>query len=286
MICRARSFPDIKIDIMENTTHRAWRQERVGRAAYSTLLVCVSLFLNMTPVIAQETGKADRSQAPAFQPGESYRYMISWLGIPVGSATMEITDSPPTEQQPTLRLVTTAVSNPFLSKFFPVKNRVESIVDAQSFLPFEMVFQRREGKRHDDIEITFHRQERKASVTKNGKTSINPIPENIHDALSCLYFLRRQPSLDPGTSYFIDIFHDKKQYKVEAKIEKLQSIKGPWGTVPALRVLVIMPFQGIFLNEGNIQVWLTNDQEHTPLMMKAKVTIGSVKAVFQPSSPS
>lgn len=271
---------------MEITTHKGWRHEQVGRIAASTLLVCFSMFLNMTPVIAQDTGQADHSQSHALQAGESYRYMISWLGIPVGSATMEITDSSPIEHQPTLRLVTTAVSNPFLSKFFPVKNRVESFVDAHSFLPFEMVFQRREGKRHDDIEITFNRREGKASVTKNGQTSSNTISADIHDVLSCLYFLRRQTSLDPGTSYFIDIFHDKKQYKVEARIEKLQSIKGPWGTVPALRVLVIMPFQGIFLNEGNIQVWLTNDQEHTPLMMKAKVTIGSVKAVLQPSSPS
>jgi hypothetical protein len=271
---------------MKNAEEDAFQNKRPGRIVSSILLVCFSMFLNMTPVIAQDTGKADHSQSHALQAGESYRYMISWLGIPVGSATMEITDSSPIEHQPTLRLVTTAVSNPFLSKFFPVKNRVESFVDAQSFLPFEMVFQRREGKRHDDIEITFNRREGKASVTKNGQTSINTISEDIHDALSCLYYLRRQNSLDPGTSYFIDIFHDKKQYKVEARIEKLQSIKGPWGTVAALRVLVIMPFQGIFLNEGNIHVWLTNDHDHTPLLMKAKVTIGSVQAVLQPPSPS
>jgi hypothetical protein len=42
--------------------------------------------------------------------------------------------------------------------------------------------------------------------------------------------------------------------------------------------LVIMPFQGLFLNEGNIRVWVTNDLHRVPVMMKAKIIIGSVVA--------
>jgi hypothetical protein len=72
---------------------------------------------------------------------------------------MEIDTATPIERQPELRLVTTARSNKFLSRFFPVSNRVESTVDAQSLLPFQMVFQRREGKRQDDFATTFNRQE-------------------------------------------------------------------------------------------------------------------------------
>ena len=41
-------------------------------------------------------------------------------------------------------------------------------------------------------------------------------------------------------------------------------------------VLVVMPFQGIFLNQGNIRVWFTNDARRIPLRMKAKVVIGSL----------
>jgi hypothetical protein len=84
----------------------------------------------------------------------------------------------------------------------------------------------------------------------------------------------------------MQIHHNKKNYEVEAKVEGVESLTGPWGTVSAIRVLVIMPFQGIFLNEGNIRVWLTNDREHAPLMMNAKVIIGSIKAILQKSPPS
>jgi hypothetical protein len=222
----------------------------------------------------------------SFQPGESLTYGISWVGIPVGSATMEITPATPIARRQTLRLVTTATSNRYLSKFFPVSNRVESTVDAQSLLPFQMLFQRREGKRHDDFDITFEREEGQVRVIKNGETTIEDIPPDIHDALSCLYYLRLQPSLQPGSSVRMHIHHNKKNYDVEARVEGVESLTGPWGTVSAIRVLVIMPFQGIFLNEGNIRLWLTNNPDHAPLMMKAKVTIGSIKAILQKSHSS
>jgi hypothetical protein len=256
------------------------------RALFPIILCFMSLLMVLTSSAAQTLPEAHPSNSPAFQPGESFNYVISWLGIPVGSATMEITTATPIEHQPTLRLVTTATSNTFLSKIFPVSNHVESTIDAQSFLPFEMVFQRREGKRHDDIEISFDRAEGKVRMSKNGETTIGDIPPDIHDVLSCLYYLRRQPVLEPGSSFPIHIYHDKKQYEVEARIEEVKSLKGPWGTASAIQILLVMPFQGIFLNEGNIRVWLTNDRDHTPLMMKAKVTIGAVKATFQPSSSS
>lgn len=242
--------------------------------------------MGFPPAVVNSLAATSPSDSSLSQPVESFKYVISWAGIPVGSATMEITTATPIERQPTLRLVTIAKSNKYLSRFFPVSNRVESTVDAQSLLPFQMLFQRREGKRHDDFDITFDRQEGRVRVIKNGKTSIQDIPPDIHDALSCLYYLRRQPSLKAGSSVFMNIHHNKKNYEVEAKVEGVETLTGPWGTVSAIRVLVIMPFQGIFLNEGNIRVWLTNDRDHTPLMMKAKVIIGSIKAILQRSHPS
>lgn len=250
------------------------------------LLCLLSYFMGFPSAVAQTDPASLPSGTFSFQPGESLTYEISWLGIPVGSATMEITPATPIAHRPTLRLVTTATSNRYLSKFFPVSNRVESTVDAKSLLPFQMLFQRREGKRHDDFDITFAREEGQVRIIKNGETTIGDIPPDIHDALSCLYYLRLQPSLESGSSVQMQIHHNKKNYDVEAHVEGVETLTGPWGTVSAIRVLVIMPFQGIFLNEGNIRLWLTNNPDHAPLMMKAKVTIGSINAILQKSRPS
>jgi hypothetical protein len=61
-------------------------------------------------------------------------------------------------------------------------------------------------------------------------------------------------------------------------VEAIESVKGSWGKVDAARVLVVMPFQGLFLNQGNIRVWFTLDDRRIPVRMKAKVVIGSIVA--------
>jgi len=177
-----------------------------------------------------------------------------------------------------LKLVTTARSSPLVTKFYPVENRVESIVDATKFSPQHMIFHRREGKRKNDFDVTFRHAEGKVTSIKDGVADTLPIPPGTHDALSCLYYVRGLPSLVPGTSLIMNVHHDKKNYRLEARIEGIERVKGPWGEVEAVRVLAIMPFQGIFLNEGNIRVWVTNDVRRVPVMMRAKVIIGSVVA--------
>ena len=74
------------------------------------------------------------------------------------------------------------------------------------------------------------------------------------------------------------------------RVEEIEIVSGPWGQVETARVLVVMPFQGLFLNQGNIRVWFTNDDRRIPVRMKAKVIIGSIVADLvsglQASSPT
>ena len=220
----------------------------------------------------------------SFVQGEQLVYSVSLLALPAGTAKMEVRKAGHYQGHPTVKLVTTAISNDFFSLFFPVNNRVESLVQVEGFLPFRLLFQRREGTRHEDFDVVFHREERTVTIVKNGQTTNKTIPENIHGPLSCLYFLRSLPSLNPGSSVMIPIHHDRKNYDVEVRIETVESMSGAWGQVEAIRVLVMMPFRGIFLNKGNIRIWLTNDQNRVPIMMKAKILFGSVVAKLVPDT--
>ena len=76
----------------------------------------------------------------------------------------------------------------------------------------------------------------------------------------------------------MNVYHDKKNRKLDVRVEEIETVSGPWGEVETARVLVVMPFQGIFLNQGNIRVWFTNDDRRIPVRMKAKVIIGSIVA--------
>ena len=224
--------------------------------------------------------------ALAVQAKEDYRYGISLWGIPAGHAYMKTEEVTDADGRQARRLVTTIRSNDFISVFFPVRNHVDSLVDPQTLLPRHLLFERREGSRHEQFDVTFDRVTNQVTVVKDGKSSVHDIPPGSHGPLSCLYFLRTMPNLEPGSSVFMNIHHDRKNYNVEVKVEAVEAVSGPWGEVEAIRLLAVMPFRGIFLNEGNIRIWLTNTPERVPVMMEARVIVGSATALIEKWSPS
>ncbi len=193
---------------------------------------------------------------------------------------MEVGEAPPIHGRSAYRLITTAKTTDFVSAFYPVDSRAESVLDSGELLPQRMVFRRREGKRKNDFDVTFYHGEGKVYSIKDGIADTLPIPQGTQDGISCLYYLRSLPALVPGSSVFMNVHHDKKNYRLEVRVEGIEKLKAPWGEVETLRILAVMPFQGIFLNEGNIRVWVTNDVRRIPILMRAKVVVGAVTATL------
>ncbi|MFO0706550.1 MAG: DUF3108 domain-containing protein [Nitrospira sp.] len=227
------------------------------------------------------TGTASAAEPPGvvprpFQIGEKLTYDISFLNISAGTAVMEVATG--SEDRSIAKFITTAVSSPAVTRFFPVDNRVESLTNLETLFPDHMTFRRREGKKKEDIEYIFHRKESTVTAIRGGTTETVPIPADTQDLISCLYYVRSLLAFKAGASQALTIYHDKKIRQVEVRVEGIETLEGPWGKAETAHVLVIMPFQGIFLNQGNIRVWFTTDERRVPLRMKAKVIIGSIVA--------
>ena len=163
---------------------------------------------------------------------------------------------------------------------------MESEFDLREQLPQHMIFKRREGKNKEDFEYTFHHQEGTVTAVKDGTTEILPIPANTQDLISCLYYVRNQLPMTQGASLILNIHHDKKNRRVEVRVENIETLEGTWGKRETAQVLVIMPFKGLFINKGNIRVWFTTDERRIPVRMKAKVIIGTIVADLVSGFPS
>lgn len=244
------------------------------------------VFTCLTLGAVNSVASGDLSSVRSFQVGEQLTYEISWLNITAGTAVMSVTAAGSDGARPLAKLITTAQSRPAITRFFPVDNRVESLLDPATLLPEHLIFKRREGKKKEDIEYLFHQQEGTVTVLKGGTTETLEMPSGTHDIISCLYYARSTLSFQPGSSLALNIYHDKKNRKVDVLVEEIERVSGPWGEVEAARVLVMMPFQGLFMNQGNIRVWFTNDARRIPVRMKAKVIIGSIVADLVSGVPS
>lgn len=263
--------------LVSNRVAKSFPNRQISRTVLQALFLAIpAAFLSIA--LAYGVAVADGSAARSFQVGERFTYEISWLNILAGTAVMEVQNGGTVENQGMAKLVTTAQSRPAITKFFPVDNRVESEFDLLALLPQHMTFKRREGKKKEDIEYTFHHKEGTVTAVKSGAAETLPIQPGTQDLISCLYYVRSALPMKPGASLTMNIHHDKKNRNVEVRVEEIEKVETPWGKVDAARVLVIMPFQGIFLNQGNIRVWFTADDQRIPVRMKAKVVIGSIVA--------
>ena len=284
---RSSRFPELRTRNFEprtsrlsNHTSSESRSSRLSRATLRSRawLVLACLILSAMSGAVSWAEVSDRSSARSFQVGEQLTYEISWLNITAGTAVMAVSGAGTDGDRPLAKLITTAQSRPAITKFFPVDNRVESIVDPATLLPEHLTFKRREGKKKEDIEYTFHQKEGRVTVVKGGTTETLEMPPGTQDVISCLYYARSGLSLQPGSVLTMNVYHDKKNRKLDVRVEEIETVSGPWGEVETARVLVVMPFQGLFLNQGNIRVWFTNDDRRIPVRMKAKVIIGSIVA--------
>ena len=232
------------------------------------------------PLVSSATtdGQPPAPAALPFVNGERLSYDVTWLGMRAGIATMVVQEGLTAGGRPQLTFSMTARSSPTVTKFYPVDNRGVSQVDLDSFLPTHMTFARREGKRFNDFDYTFRHTEGLVTAVKDGKSDELAIPADAQDAMSCLYYVRKVLPFVPGASLSMTVHHDKKNYKMDVRVEALETVEGRWGKRETARVVVIMPFQGIFLNEGNIRVWFTTDEHRVPVRMKAKVVVGSIVA--------
>lgn len=246
----------------------------IGRpTAVGAVLLTLLVFLEATAT----EGLGEKTRP--FTVGERLTYEVSWLNLTAAIAVMEVA---PMEGRraisSTAKLIGTAQSTPIVTKFFPVDNRVESELDLDTLTPEHLTFRRREGKKKEDIEYTFHHEEGTVTAVRGGTTESLSIPAGTHDIISCLYYTRAVLPAKPGASLKMNVYHDKKNRPVEVRVEGIETLEGGWGKVETVRVRVIMPFHGLFMNKGDIHVWVTNDERKTPIRMKAKVVLGTIVA--------
>lgn len=210
---------------------------------------------------------------------EKLMYSLSWTGIPVGTAFQEIID-----EGDNRRIISAARSNDWLSRFFPVDDRTESVLLKKGSFPgepryYQMLF--KEGTHTRDREISFNIGARVANYhdRKSGQRVTVPIPEDTFDIYSSFYYVRHQP-LEPGKSFYINVLDSKKLHRIEIRVLKRERVSVPAGTFNTVKVEPMVKPVGVFEGKRGAYIWLTDDDRRIPVKAQTKVTVGSVTAVL------
>lgn len=230
------------------------------------------------PVMGSLPGAGEVLPAVArpFRAGESLKFSVQYGFIKAGYAYLEVPEMRAWEGQPSYLLVARAESNAFFSRFYKVRNRIESTWDSLGRFSHHYSENRREGGHRFQNEIVFD-YSRQLARYRDGREF--PIPPDVQDALSAFYFTRTQ-ALPLGGSLFFDYHASRKSLPLEVKVLGRERVKTPAGKFDCVVVEPILKAGGIFKNKGRLVIWLTDDERRMPVMMRSKVTIGSISVLL------
>ena len=211
---------------------------------------------------------------------EKLIYDLTWTGIKAGTATQEII-----EEKDSMRIISIARSADWISAFFPVEDKVVSILTRpappQFGLPLNFRMTVREGTHRRDREIIFDHARKKALFIdhRGSERTEVAIGANTYDAYSSFYYLRKL-ALEPGKSIYVSMLDNKDLYNVEVQVLRKERLKTVLGEVNTILIKPLITTEGIFNRKGAIFIWLTDDARRIPVLMKTKVAIGSITATL------
>jgi hypothetical protein len=198
------------------------------------------------------------------------------------------TEFTPAPDEQLWRLRATAVSKGALIALFgvDVRDRFETLVDLRDFSARVNLKEVNEGKKRYIQSSLFDRAEQQVKYLTTDLTKpdapprAKPLPreDGMLSLLSAIYFLRLQ-NLKEGQILTFPVSSDEENYKFEVIVGKRESIKTECGKVKTVRLEPKLFGPGRFFKlQGEMTMWVSDDNKRTPLRLLAKTSKGTVSA--------
>lgn len=209
---------------------------------------------------------------------ENLVFDISWKIIKVGQATLEIKGFEEIDGRTACHLYSQAKSSPFFDNFFKVRDVNESWMDKESLCSLRYRFDVSEGGWKKQEQADFDHIKREFTLNDNGTVKKGKIPAFVQDIISAFYYFRTL-DLEVGDEYVFDVHSGEHTWPLKTKVTGKEKVEVKAGTFECLILEpAVREDAGIFRAKGELRVWLTNDKNKMPVMMKTKTPFGSIVA--------
>jgi LysM repeat protein len=213
----------------------------------------------------------------AFAAGEKLTYEVRAIGVLGGYATLSVENYVTVLGRPCYPLVTKAKSAFPFSTFYPVNDVQTSYFDAVDYLTWKFENEVHEGnynahnlESYDQIKHRLVHQKNQDAVEE---MDIQPYTQDI---ISCFYYFRLLP-LEAGKKYLIPTSSGGKNYKLIIKVLDREKIKCPAGTFDCFHTKPFVKYGTVFRNKEDIDLWITADERHIPILIKSAIVIGDIE---------
>ena len=216
-------------------------------------------------------------QNEAFGYGEKFEYDVKYSFITAGEGTIQVMPKPAYRNNRECYDVRfEARSLKSLEFLYKVKDNYSSILDASGIFPWEFEQHIREGGYKRDFKAVFD-QYNNYAYANSKKYKMTPY---IHDIISAFYYVRtlNLGRMRKDSVLYMRNFWDDTTYKLGVKYLGKANVEVPCGKFRCVVIEPLVVQGGLFKSEGQIFIYLTDDERKMPVKVSAKILIGSVSA--------
>ncbi len=251
------------------------------------LIGCCALFL-LKPVFSQQ----QHTKSIPFGNDEKLEYLVSYhwglIWIDAGFVSFEAKKGDETHHD-SWHFLSTGTSLKHLDWLFRVRDTFEVYTFANPLQPRFFYRRTSEGGHEVFNAYTFDPSNGQLAIqaSETGKADLNAviqIPEQTTDVLTAAY---RARSLDFSQMKIMDVFDilvlmDHKVTRLPILFEGSDTLTTPGGLrFSCLRFSTAVEKGTMFAARERIMVWVTDDANRIPVMIEAKIKVGTVKVHLQ-----
>ena len=222
------------------------------------------------------------AQSSAYDTGEYFKFKIHYGIVNAGYATLELKEAV-RHGKKVHHAVGYGWTSGLTKAVFKVEDDYQSYFDKSNNKPYEFIRKINEGGYTKNQQGFFNPSD-KTVLVKNFKKNTEKtfsVTSNVQDILSSFYYLRNHPNVDKltiGESIVIDMFFDDEIYKFKLKYLGKENLNTKFGKVSSLKFRPYVQSGRVFKEQESLTVWVSDDLNKVPLLIKADLAVGSLKA--------
>lgn len=241
------------------------------------IIITVFIFsLLFSSEIAAQKDNFRKVTNKAFKEGEVLTFDVKYGFVTAGIATMSIPKIRRISGRDAYHVLFEVNTVPSFDWIFKVRDRYETFIDTEGLFPWRFEQHIREGSYSRDFSAFFDQRRGKAK-TSEGEYDI---PEYVNDIVSAFYLARTfdYSKMKVNDRIPLQNFYKDKVYDLDIRYLGKERVTVAAGTFDCIIVEPLVLEGGLFKSEGNIIIWLTDDDLKIPVKVKTKVVIGSIDA--------
>lgn len=240
-----------------------------------SLIILSGLLVGMT---SSTTIFYPKAQHSSFKSGEELRYRISYGLMDAGEAILTVNETTVkgANGRPLYHVKGVGRTLGAFNWFYKVDDTYESYIDKTGAFPWHFVRNVNEGGHKLNQKYTFKQDVQKVH-DQDGKSY--QVPLGIKDMISSFYFARTLDfdHMKKGDISEFQVFMDGEIWPLKIKYMGKETIKLRDGKFKCLKFVPVVQEGRYFKSEEDVQFWVTDDENRIPVLIKAKIAVGSVK---------